>query len=150
MGHFKKTTVRQLTYILTLIVSTTFTACGQTETKSNFEKSNINIEKVDFIELNNKSAQLDTIQLDKKLLTEKQKNEFVNKWNNSKSVGPIKSITRFFITVHFKDGSSRKFKGSGQYLKEGNDFGFDLGDSKFLETLWNELNTSQPKTKFYN
>jgi len=73
-------------------------------------------------------------------LTEKQKNEFLNKWNTSKAVRPIKSMTRFFITVHFKDGTSRKFKGSGQYLKEGNDFGFDLGDSKFLETLWNELN----------
>src|SRR5690554_7538226 len=37
MVHFKKTTVRQLTFIiLTFIVSTTFSACGQTKTKSNF------------------------------------------------------------------------------------------------------------------
>jgi hypothetical protein len=149
MVHFKKTTVRQLTYILTFIISTTLTACGQTKTKSNFEKSKIDIETVDFIEINNKSEQLDTIQLDKKLLTEKQKKEFVNKWNNSKSVGPIKSITRYFITIHFKDGTTRKFWGSGQYLKEGNDFGFDLGDSKYLETLWTELNSSQSNTKFF-
>lgn len=125
------------------------TACGQTKNKSNFEKSKIDIETVDYIEINNKSEQLDTIQLDKKLLTEKQKNEFVSKWNNSKSVGPIKSMTRFFITVHFKDGTTRKFRGSGQYLKEGNDFGFDLGDSKYLETLWNELNIDHIKNIRY-
>lgn len=149
MVHFKKTTVRQLTYILTFIISTTLTACGQTKTKSNFEKSKIDIETVDFVEINNKSVQLDTIQSDKKQLTEKQKNEFINKWNNSKSVGPIKSVTRFFITVHFKDGTTRQFRGSGQYLKEGNDIGFDLGDSKYLETLWNDLNAKQSKTIFF-
>ena len=149
MVHFKKTTVRQLTYILTFIISTTLTACGQTKTKSNFEKSKIDIETVDIIEINNKSAQLDTIQSGKKQLTEKQKNEFVIKWNNSKSVGPIKSMTKFFITVHFKDGTTRQFSGSGQYLKEGNDFGFDLGDSKYLETLWNELKVDHIKNIRY-
>jgi len=141
--------LRQLAFILTFIVSTTFSACGQTKTKLNFEKPKIDIETVDFIEINNKSQELDTIHLDQKLLTEEQKNELVNKWNNSKSIGPIKSMTRFFITVHFKDGTSRKFRGSGQYLKEGNDFGFDLFDSKYLETLWTELNPKQSNTKFF-
>jgi len=149
MVHFKKKTVRQLTYILTFIISTSLISCGQTKTKSNFEKSKIDIQTVDFIEINNKSEQLDTIQVDKKLLTEKQKNEFVSKWNNSKSVGPIKSMTRFFITVHFKDGTNRKFRGSGQYLKEGNDFGFDMVDSEYLETLWTELNPNQSNTKYF-
>lgn len=58
-------------------------------------------------------------------------------------------MTRYFITVHFKDGTTRQFRGSGQYLKEGNDFGFDLGDNKYLETLWNELNSNQSNTKFF-
>jgi hypothetical protein len=149
MVNFKKTTVRQFTYILTFIVSITLTACGQTKTKSNFEELKIDIETVDFIEINNKSEQTNTIQSDKKRFTEKQKNEFVDKWNNSKSVGPIKSMTRFFITVHFTDGTSRKFRGSGQYLKETNDFGFDLGDSKFIETIWNELSPQKSDAKFY-
>ena len=134
---------------MTFIISTTLIACGQTKTKSNFEKSKIDIETVDLIEINNKSVQLDTIQSDKKQLTEKQRNEFVIKWNNSKSVGPIKSMTRFFITVHFKDRTTRQFRGSGQYLKEGNDFGFDLGDSKYLESLWNELNIDHIKNIRY-
>lgn len=149
MMHFKKTTVRQITYILTFIISSTITACVLTKTKSNFEKSKIDIETVDYIEINNKSEQLDTIQLDKKLLTEKQKNEFVSKWSNSKSVGPIKSMTRFFITVHFNDGTTRKLKGNGQYLKEDNDNGFDLGDSKYIETIWNELNIDHIKNIRY-
>lgn len=140
---------RQLTFILTIIVTTTFSACGQTKTKSNFEKSKIEIEEVDFIEINNKPEQLDTIPVQKKFLAEQQKEEFVNKWNNSKSVGLVKSITRYFITVHFKDGSSRRFKGSEQCLKEGNDFGFDLGDNKYLEKLWNKVNSNQSNTKFF-
>jgi hypothetical protein len=139
-AHFKKTTVRQLTYILTFIISTTLTAYGQSNTKSIFEKSKIDIETVDYIEINNKSEQLDSIQQDKKRLNEKQKNEFVSKWNNSTSVGTIKSLTSFYITVHFNDGTTRKFRGFGKFLKEDNDFGFDLGDFKYLETLWDELN----------
>lgn len=149
MVHFKKTTVRLLTYILTFIVSTTFSAYGQTKTKSNFEKSNIDIETVDYIEINNKSKQLDTLRLDTKRLTEKQEKELIDKFNNSKSVGPIKSMTKFFINVYFKDGTTRKFKGSGQYLKEDNDYAFDLGDNKFIETIWNELNSNQTSTKFF-
>ncbi len=149
MVHFKKTTVRQLTYILTFLILTTLTSCGQTKTKSDFEKLKIDIETIDFIEINIKSEQLDTIQLDKKILPEKQKYEFVGKWNNSKPVGPIKSMTRFFISVHFKDGTTRKFRGNGQYLKEGNDFGFDLGDNKYLVTLWTELNIDHFKSIRY-
>ena len=76
MVHFKKSTVRQLTYILTFLISTALPACGQTKTKSNFEKLKIDNETVNFIEINNKSEQLDTIQSEKKLLTEMQKNEF--------------------------------------------------------------------------
>jgi hypothetical protein len=141
----KKKTVRQFTYILTFIILTTITSCYQTKTKSNFEKSKIDIETVEFIEINNKSVQLDTIQSDKKSLTVNQKNEFINKWNNSKYVGPIKSMTKYFITIHFKDGTKRKFRGNGKYIKEDNDFGYDLGDNKYLETLWNELNIDHIK-----
>ncbi len=33
--HFKKTIVKQLTYLLTFIISTTFLGCGQTNTTDN-------------------------------------------------------------------------------------------------------------------
>lgn len=143
--YFKETTVRQLTFKLTFILSTIFLACGQTKTQSNFEQSKLDIETIDFIEIDHKPEQYDTTQLEKKLLTAQQRKTFVAKWNNAKSVGPIKSMTRHFITVHFKDGTTRKFKGNGPILKENNDFGFDLGDSNFIETIWIDLNIDHMK-----
>jgi hypothetical protein len=149
MVHFKKTTVRQLTYILTFIVSTTFTACGQTKTKSNFEKSNIDIETVDFIEIKNRAGQSDTLDNLTKRLTDEQKNQFVEKFNNSKSNGLRKAIPLYFIDVHLKDGTKRSFRINGQYIKENNDYCFDLRDSKFIETIWNELNVDHIKNIRY-
>ncbi|HTO35244.1 MAG TPA: hypothetical protein VLZ72_03340, partial [Flavobacterium sp.] len=67
--------MRQLTYILTLIISTTFTACGQTKSKSNFEKTNIDIVTVDFIEIRNRAGQSDTLDNLTKRLTSEQKNQ---------------------------------------------------------------------------
>lgn len=139
MVHFKKTTVRQLTFILTLIVSTTFTACGQTKTKSNFEKSNIDIETINFIEIRNKAGQSDTLENKTKRLTKDQQKLFVEKFNSSKSNGLRKAIPLYFIDVHLKDGTKRNFRVNGQYIKENNDYCFDLGDSKLIETIWNEL-----------
>ncbi len=139
MLHFKKTTVRQLTYILTFIVSITFTACGQTKTKSDFVKSSIDIETVDFIEIKNRAGQSDTLDNLTKRLTEEQKNQFVEKFNNSKPNGLKKGIPLYFIDVHLKDGFKRSFRINGQFIKENNDYCFDLRDSKFIETIWNEL-----------
>lgn len=150
MVHFKKTTVRQLTFIiLTFIVSTTFSACGQTKTKSNFEKTNIDIVTVDFIEIRNRAGQPDTLENQTKRLTNDQKNLFSEKFNSSKSNGLRKAIPLYFIDVHLKDGTKRNFRVNGQYIKENNDYCFDLGDSKFIETIWNELNSNQFNTKFF-
>ena len=149
MVHFKKTTVRQLTYILIFIVSTTFTACGQTKTKSNFEKSNIDIETVDFIEIKNRAGQSDTLDNLTKRLTDEQKNQFVEKFNNSKPNGLRKAIPLYFIDVHLKDGTKRSFRINGQYIKENKDYCFDLRDSKFIETIWNELNVDHIKNIRY-
>src|SRR5690554_2336364 len=146
MVHFKKTTVRQLTFILTLIISTTFTACGQTKTKSNFEKNIIDIENVDFIEIKSTAGQSDTLKNQTKRLTNDQKKLFVEKFNNSKSNELRKSISLHFINVHFKDGTKRSFRINGQYIKENNDYSFDLGDNKLIESFWNELNSN---TKFF-
>jgi hypothetical protein len=145
MVHFKKTTMRQLTFILTLIVLTTFTACGQTKTKSNFEKIKIDIETVDFIEIRNRPGQLDTLVNQTNRLTSEQKNLFVEKFNSSKSNGLRKAIPLYFIDVHLKDGTKRNFSVNGQYIKENNDYCFDLGNSKFIETIWNELNVDHIK-----
>jgi hypothetical protein len=60
MVHFKKTTLRQLTLIFTLIVSTTFTACGQTEcnkaklnAQTDFEEGNYFFHSLEFQPIEN-------------------------------------------------------------------------------------------------
>ena len=125
MVHFKKTTVRQLTFIiLTFIVSTTFSACGQTKTKSNFEKTNIDIVTVDFIEIRNRAGQPDTLENQTKRLTNDQKNCLVRNL-----IAQIKRTEKgnslYFIDVHLKDGTKRNFRVNGQY-KRNNDYCFDL------------------------
>jgi len=137
--------VRHLTYILIFIVSTTFTACGQTKSKSNFEKLIIDIETVDYIEIKNRAGQSDTLMNLTKRLTDEQKNPFIEKYNNSKPNGLRKAIPLYFIDVILKDGTKRNFSMNGQYIKENNDYCFDIGDSKFIEKIWNELNIDHIK-----
>jgi hypothetical protein len=141
--------VRHLTYILIFIVLTTFTACGQTKSKSNFEKLIIDIETVDYIEIRNRAGLSDTLNKLTKRLTDEQKNRFIEKYNNSKPNGLRKAIPLYFIDVNLKDGTKRNFSINGQYIKENNDYCFDLGNSKFIESIWNKLNQSQSNTKFF-
>jgi hypothetical protein len=96
---------------MSVIISIVFSACEES-----LKKSIIDIEKVKTIEINDKFEKQDTALSRKKLLNEKQSLEFVNMYNNSIPVGPIKTATKFFITVHFKDGEVRNFRGFGQYL----------------------------------
>jgi len=149
MVHFKKTAVRKLTFILTLIISATFTACELTKSKSNFEKINIDLETVDFIEIKNRVAKFDTLDNQTKRLTDKQKNQFVVKFNNSKSNGLRKAFPLYFIDVYLKGGTKRSFRINGQYIKEKNDYCYDFGDSKFIEMIWNELNVDHSKNIRY-
>ncbi len=141
--------MRQLSFILILIISTTFTACEQTKSKSYFEKINIDIELVDFIEIKNTAGQSDTLENQTKPLTNNQKKLFVEKFNSSKFNGQRKAIPLYFIDVHFKDETKRSFRINGQYIKENNEYCFDLGDGSLIESIWNELNLSQSNTKFF-
>lgn len=131
--------MRQFTHILTLVITTTLLACIQTKTNSYSEKLKIEFETVEFIDINNEFLQNETPGYGNRQLNEKQKMTFVNKCNSSTSVGPIKSMSKYFITVQFKNGTTRKFRGSGQYLKERNDFAFNLGDRNYFDVIWDEL-----------
>lgn len=132
--------MRKLLYLLILIPSKTFLSCTHTKSTSNYEASKIDVKAVDFIEISNSPDLNNTVHVDQNTMNDEQKNKFVNKWNNAISVGPIKSAAKYFITIHFKDSSKRQLIGSGQYLKEGNDFAFDIGDSNYIDSLWKEIN----------
>lgn len=138
--------MRQLTYILIFIVLTTISSCWQNKTKSNFEKKNINVETVDSIEISNRTGQSDTIENQIKRLTKKQVIQFIEKFNNSKEYGLIKALPLYFVDVYLKDSTIRSFRISGQFIMENNDYSFDLGDRKFIESIWTDLNANNIKS----
>lgn len=131
MRHFKT--------LLILILSLNFTSCVQEKAELEYEKVAINFEQVEFIEINNNIAEDQELQQYSKRFNEQQTNEFVNKWNESKAVRMLKSSTKLFVKVHFKDGSSRSFRASGKFFKENNDFAFEFSDIKFIDAYLNEL-----------
>lgn len=126
--------MRQLTIILTLFITTNLTACGQT--KFFVYKKVIDLTTVDFIEIRNQSGQAHTIQTLCKRLTNEQAKLFIDKWNNAKSNGPCKYIVLYLVDITMKDGTKRTFRINGKNIKESNDYCFDLGDKKYVETLW--------------
>ena len=133
--------MKLLAIILTFIVSTTFTPCGETKSNSSFKKDTIAISEVDFIKIRKKAGQLDSIPNGAKQLTDTQEIEFIERWNSSKEKGLIKAIPQYFIDIHFKDGSKRKFRIFGQYIKEQNDYSYDIGEKNFINNIWQELST---------
>ena len=126
--------MKHLIFILTLYISTIFTACGQT--KSIGAKQSIDLTTVDFIEIRKQSGQADTIQTNRKRLTNEQNILFVDKWNAGNSNGPCKFIVLYWVDITFKDKTKRTFRVNGKNIKEKSDFCFDLGNSKYIEQLW--------------
>ena len=130
--------MRQLTYILTFILSIVLLACGQTKTKSTGNKENIDLTTVDNIELRKHLYQKDSLNLNLKILTGEQSIWLVDKWNNAKPKGLCKYFPTYWLRIHFKDSMERTFRINGQSIKESNDYCYDLGDSKYLEQLWTQ------------
>ena len=127
------TTLRQIAYILTFILSILLIACGQTKTKSVGDKQDIELATIDNVELRKHQYQKDSLNINLKLLNGEQSKWLVDKWNNAKSKGLCKYIPIYWLTIHFKDGSKRTFIINGQSIKESNDYCFDLGDNLYLE-----------------
>lgn len=97
-------------------------------------KQNIDIESIAFIEVRSRTSQSGPL-CHTKRLTDEQKKEFVEKFNKSTASGPRKAVPLYFISVHLKDGTVRKFRINAQYIKENTDYCFDLGDSKYIENI---------------
>ena len=141
--------MRKIIFILTFTILGAFSAIGQINNKSNFQKIKIDVNTVEYIEIRNIKEQLDTLSNKIKHLTNAQINLFVEKYNNSKPNGLRKTIPLYFISVYLNNGTKRVFRINGQYIKENNDYCFDLVDSKFIESFWNELNTDYIKNIRY-
>ncbi len=76
---------------------------------------------------------------DSLILSKNHISSFVQKWNNSYSIGPIKGIPRFTLTVKMRNGCNRKFNTYGNAIKDYNSFGFKfLCEDDFFESIWNK------------
>ena len=77
-------------------------------------------------------------QQDSLVLSKKQINNFVRKWNTSYPIGPCKYIPSFTLTVKMKNGQVRDFRTCGGTIKEDNGYGYKfLFDKNFFESTWN-------------
>ena len=70
-------------------------------------------------------------------------------YNSAKPSGMRKAIPLYFIEVYLKEGSVRKFTTNGQYIKEKTDFCFDMGNAKFIDSIWTELNVDHLQSVKY-
>jgi hypothetical protein len=108
-------------------------ACGQ-NSKSSLDKVIIDLNAVDFVTIR-KWSRNDTIAYEPIKLTSSQTKIIIDKWNNSKGTGPRKYLPTFEMTVYLNDKGTRNFRINAQYIKENNDWCYDLGDADFVEKL---------------
>ena len=69
-------------------------------------------------------------------LNSEQINYFAKQWNTAKSVGMWKYIPKFWINIKYKNGERTYFKNSGKLIKHENDFTYQLDDTIFIKTIW--------------
>ena len=113
----------------------TLSACGQNNSKTFSEKHPIQIDSVENVYIKKSSIDKDSIKLN-----DVQKEDFIEKWNNSESVGLYKYLPEFWIILKEKDGSIRKFRTNNDKIKENNDWSFSIGDTAFINSIWKSNN----------
>jgi hypothetical protein len=121
--------------ILVPILFLTLPACGQNDSKTFSEKHPIQIDSVETIYIKRSLIDTDSIKLN-----DGQKGDFIEKWNNSESVGFYKYITEYWIILKEKNGSIRKFRTNKDKIKENNDWAFSIGDTVFINSIWKSNN----------
>jgi hypothetical protein len=100
------------------------------------DKRTIDPATVDFVRIRKHTDGKDTLLTMEKQLSPVQVLEFVQKWNDSRPKGTCKYITRYALEVTLKDKSKRTFRVNGASIKETTDYGYDLGDTTYVEKLW--------------
>lgn len=131
--------------ILLPILFITLTVCGQNNSKTfSSERHPIQIDSVETIYLKKSSIDKDSIRLDSG-----QIKAFVEKWNNSESVGLYKYLPEYWMIIREKNGSIRKFRTNKDKIKENNDWAFSIGDTAFINSIWNSSNLF-PKPEQYS
>lgn len=118
------------------LISSLLTAFGQTKKQSLIEKTSIDIERVDRIEISKRAITPDTTTFAAKVLTDEQVKSFIEKWNHTDNSEVRKYLPSYNFTIHLKSGALRHFRVGGKYIKENNDYCLDFGDEKFFTDLY--------------
>jgi len=124
--------MRHILIIFTLVVS----SCGFQKSQS-FGKKSIDKDSVDYIVIEQWHKDSSAFRLNNK-----QINDFIDKWNNSSSVGLYKYIAEYDLTVHFKNGLLRNFRINTEKIKENNDYCYNILDKDFFNNVWQQAKIS--------
>lgn len=112
------------------------TACGQTKNKSANDKVSIDFDRIDRIEISERSTPNDTIDVVVKVLTSAQVKDFSNKWNQTDNSELRKNLPTYNLTAYLKNGATRHFRVNGKYIKENNDYSLNFGDDIYFSNLY--------------
>ncbi|ACF13481.1 hypothetical protein Ctha_1016 [Chloroherpeton thalassium ATCC 35110] len=117
--------------ILLPILFISLSACGQNKSTILSDKQPIRIDSVETVYIKKSSIDNDSIKLNYG-----QTKAFIDKWNNSESIGLYKYLPDYWIILIGKDGSFRKFRTNKDKINEKNDWAFSIGDTSFIESIW--------------
>jgi len=116
------------------------TACGQTKKQSLIEKTSIDFERVDRLEISKHAIPPDTSKFATKVLTDEQAKSFIDKWNQTDNPELCKYLPSYSLTIYLKSGAIRHFRINGKNIKENNDYCLDFGDERFFADLYSKSN----------
>ena len=136
---------RKLSLTLSFLLIFSLTASGQTKSKSTNEKNSIDFDRIDRIDISKLSRSPDTINFPLKTLTKEQVKSFSEKWNQTDKSELRKYLPSYNLTVYLKTGATRHFRISGKYIKEIDDYCFDMDDDNYFANLYSDAKLSKVK-----
>lgn len=125
--------MKKLSITFFLLVFTLITLAQRTS-----EKKIIIVTDVKYVEIV-KLNDVDALKSETKTLSTKQAEDFVQKWNNSKSLGVDKYKMQYYVYVFLKDGQKRQFTISGSKVQESDWLAYDFSDKLYFDNVWNAI-----------
>ena len=71
------------------------------------------------------------------VLSDDQSKKFIDKWNQSYPVGPVKCVPQYLVKVYMKNHEVRSFSIQYNVIKENSSYGFEFFTEKdYFNNLW--------------
>ena len=117
----------------------TLTLFGQMKIELNENQKSIFIDSVNQIYIRAYCSPVDSCDYTPYQLTNVMVEDLLERLNKSNSKDSCDFSERFYVLVHFKDGTIREFKINGSLIIDYNNDCFDIKDTMYFENLWIEL-----------